>query len=113
MVINAKCNDCKEPTKYVVGFFDGRNDIHGCLYGCHNEECEIKQIMEASASKDIQEMERIQLANGDKGMYAEEMRKCPCLRWHRLPDAILRNTAHTSTSGKSSIRKCIKDAKSI
>lgn len=20
MVINAKCNDCKEPTKYVVGF---------------------------------------------------------------------------------------------
>lgn len=23
MVINAKCNDCKEPTKYVVGFFDG------------------------------------------------------------------------------------------
>lgn len=70
MVINAKCNDCKEPTKYVVGFFDGRNDIHGCLYGCHNEECDIKQIMEASASKDIQEMERIQSANGDKGMYA-------------------------------------------
>ena len=28
MVINAKCNDCKEPTKYAVGFFDGRNDIH-------------------------------------------------------------------------------------
>ena len=29
MVINAKCNDCKEPTKYVVGFFDGKNGIHG------------------------------------------------------------------------------------
>ena len=70
MVINAKCNDCKEPTKYVVGVFDGKNGIHGCLYDCHNEECDIKQIMEASASKDIQEMERIQSANGDKGMYA-------------------------------------------
>lgn len=70
MVINAKCNDCKEPTKYGVGFFDGKNGIRGCLYDCHNEECEIKQIMEASASKDIQEMARIQLSNGDKDMYA-------------------------------------------
>ena len=23
MVVNAKCNTCKEPTKYVAGFFDG------------------------------------------------------------------------------------------
>lgn len=38
MAINAKCNDCNEPTKYVVGFFDGKNGIHGCLYDCHNEE---------------------------------------------------------------------------
>lgn len=70
MVINAKCNDCKEPTKYVVGFFDGRNDIHGCLYGCNNEECTIKQIKELSASKEIQQREKIQFANGDKDMYA-------------------------------------------
>ena len=70
MVINAKCNDCKEPTKYVVGFFDGKNGIHGCLYDCHNEECEIKQIKELSASKDIQERLKIQLANGEKDMYA-------------------------------------------
>lgn len=70
MAINAKCNDCKEPTKYVVGFFDGKNGIHGCLYDCHNEECTIKQIKEASASKDIQERAKIQLANGDKDMYA-------------------------------------------
>lgn len=70
MAINAKCNDCKEPTKYVVGFFDGRNGIHGCLYDCRNEECEIKQMMEVSASKDIQERVKIQIANGNKGMYA-------------------------------------------
>jgi len=70
MAINAKCNDCKEPTKYVVGFFDGKNGIHGCLYDCHNEECAIKQIMEVSASKDIQERAKIQIANGNNGMYA-------------------------------------------
>lgn len=70
MVINAKCNDCKEPTKYVVGFFDGKNGIRGCFYDCHNEECPIKQIMEVSASKDLQERAKIQIANGNKGMYA-------------------------------------------
>lgn len=70
MAINAKCNDCEEPTKYVVGFFDGKNGIHGCLYDCHNEECPIKQIMEVSASKDLQERAKIQIANGNKGMYA-------------------------------------------
>lgn len=70
MAINAKCNDCKEPTKYVVGFFNGKNGIHGCLYDCHNEECAIKQIMEVSASKDIQERAKIQIANGNNGMYA-------------------------------------------
>lgn len=70
MVINAKCNDCEEPTKYVVGFFDGKNGIHCCLYDCHNEECTIKQIKEVSASKDIQERAKIQIANGNKGMYA-------------------------------------------
>lgn len=70
MAINAKCNDCKEPTKYVVGFFDGKNGIHGCLYDCHNEECPIKQIMEVSASKDIQERAKIQIVNGNNGMYA-------------------------------------------
>lgn len=69
MAINAKCRDCNESTKYVVGFFDGRN-AHGCLYDCHNEDCEIKQIMEVSASKDIQERAKIQIVNGNKGMYA-------------------------------------------
>lgn len=69
MVLNAKCKDCKESTKYVVGFFDGRN-AQGCLYDFHNEDCEIKQIMEVSASKDIQERAKIQIVNGNNGMYA-------------------------------------------
>lgn len=34
MVVNAKCNLCKEPTKYVAGFFDGPRGRHGCLFDC-------------------------------------------------------------------------------
>lgn len=40
MVVNAKCNLCKEPTKYVAGFFDGPRGRHGCLFDCKNEQCE-------------------------------------------------------------------------
>lgn len=70
MILNAKCIDCKEPTKFVAGFFDGENGSHGCLYDCHNKKCEIKKIKEISASKEVQERSKVQLANGDKGMYA-------------------------------------------
>ena len=108
MAKNAKCNDCEEPTKYVVGFFDGKNGIHGCLYDCHNEECPIKQIMEVSASKDLQERAKIQIANGNKGMYAgyiAALRRCPCSRWHRLQTVTQRNTVHMKMSGKNLILK--------
>ena len=44
MVVNAKCNPCKEPTKYVAGFFDGPRGRRGCLFDCKNEQCEIYQV---------------------------------------------------------------------
>ena len=31
MVVNAKCNACKEPTKYVAGFYDGPKGRDACL----------------------------------------------------------------------------------
>lgn len=34
MILNGKCNACKEPTKYVAGFFDGLRGRHGCLFDC-------------------------------------------------------------------------------
>ena len=55
MAINAKCNDCEEPTKYVVGFFDGKNGIHGCLYDCHNEEC--KSIVQTNKRRFLHKIE--------------------------------------------------------
>lgn len=44
--------------------------------------------------------------------HSGEMRRCPCSRWHRLQNVILRNTVRTNTSGKNLIRKCIENARS-
>lgn len=59
--VNAKCNDCKEPTKYVVGFWDGENDSHGCLYDCKNIDCETKKLLDVLAEQ--RENERSDVAN--------------------------------------------------
>jgi hypothetical protein len=37
MLINLKCDTCKEPSKYVTGFYDGKKGKHGVLYDCKNE----------------------------------------------------------------------------
>lgn len=31
MVLNSKCNTCKEPTKFVVGFYDGPRSKDACM----------------------------------------------------------------------------------
>ena len=45
MILNAKYNNCKEPSKRITGFWDGKCGAHGCLYDCDNLECDVKQIM--------------------------------------------------------------------
>lgn len=70
MVVNAKCNLCKEPTKYVAGFFDGPRGRHGCLLDCKNEQCEVYQVMRFTESEAVKERIKIQNLNSQKGMYA-------------------------------------------
>mgnify|MGYP002536671333 CR=1 FL=1 len=70
MVVNAKCNPCKEPTKYVVGFFDGPRGRHGCLFDCKNERCEVYQVKRFTESEAVKERIKIQNLNSQKGMYA-------------------------------------------
>ena len=41
MEIYEKCNTCTDPTKRPVGFWDGEDDTHGCLYDCSNDACEV------------------------------------------------------------------------
>lgn len=40
MLINTKCERCNEPTKHVVGFWDGENGKSGFVHDCENEKCE-------------------------------------------------------------------------
>jgi len=63
MVANAKCNSCKESTKYVAGFFDGPRGRHGCLFDCKNQ---VKRFTESEA---VKERIKIQNMNSQKGMY--------------------------------------------
>lgn len=50
-MINMQCESCKEPTKFPIGFWDGINNTHGCLYDCKNTDCPTKQKMDASTNE--------------------------------------------------------------
>ena len=44
MLLNTKCERCNEPTKHVVGFWDGENGKSGFVHDCENEKCEVRQL---------------------------------------------------------------------
>lgn len=69
MVVNAKCNACKEPTKYVAGFYDGPKGRHGCLFDCKNEQCEVYQVKRFTESEAIKERIKIQNLNSQKSRF--------------------------------------------
>lgn len=69
MLINTNCSKCKEPTKYVAGFYDGK-DKSGCIIDCKNDNCEIQKLKKELESKATKKMVKIQNWNGQHGMYA-------------------------------------------
>jgi len=48
------CQACNDPTKYIMGLWDGVNGTHGAIYNCDNVSCEVKQenIEKAMAIKE-------------------------------------------------------------
>ncbi|WP_337934189.1 helix-turn-helix transcriptional regulator [Enterocloster sp.] len=70
MLINTKCERCNEPTKHVVGFWDGENGKSGFVHDCENEKCEVRQLIKDTETKAMQERFRIQNLNSRKRMYA-------------------------------------------
>lgn len=66
MLLNTKCERCNEPTKHVVGFWDGENGKSGFVHDCENEKCEVRQLIKATETKAMQERFRIQNLNGQK-----------------------------------------------
>lgn len=118
MVLNSKCNTCKEPTKFVVGFYDGPRS-KGCVYDCKNKECGAYQIRRFSESKEVQDRIKIQNLNSRNGMYAGYIAalrrdaKISMMKMSRIAGCSLQTTVPTSTNGKSSIRKYTGNAKNI
>lgn len=72
--INRKCDTCAETTKHVVGFWDGKNDTHGCIYDCENQLCEVKIIIDATKSEDIQNRIQVQQINGKNAVFMGDLR---------------------------------------
>lgn len=70
MLINRKCEHCNEPSKRVVGFWDGARGKNGFLYDCENGKCGVRQLIKATETKAMQERIKIQNINSQKGMYA-------------------------------------------
>lgn len=73
MLINQKCIGCEEPTKFVVGFYDGSREKHGCLFDCKNSSCPVNQIFRLIESENNQKSMQIQEFNGKHGMYSGEI----------------------------------------
>lgn len=70
MLINLKCDTCKEPSKYVTGFYDGKKGKHGVLYDCKNESCEVNQLLKAAEAEVIQKRLEVQDTNSQRGISA-------------------------------------------
>lgn len=48
MLINRKCEHCNEPSKRVVGFWDGARGKNGFVYDCENGKCGVRQLIKAT-----------------------------------------------------------------
>lgn len=119
MLINLKCDTCKEPSKYVTGFYDGKKGKHGVLYDCKNELCEVNQLMRAAEAEDIQKRLEIQDMDSQRGIsagYVAAKRRDAGLTMYqmsRIGGCSPLSTAHMSMRGSSLIRKYIGNALTI
>lgn len=68
--IEEKCEKCSDPTKVAVGFLEGTDGKHVGIYDCRNQECTWKLVKELKAREAERTRERVQKANGRKGMFA-------------------------------------------
>jgi len=79
-MINNKCDDCAEPTRYVTACWDGydkrtKTPTYGYSYSCNNTDCEEKQAQIAAHDKADREREEVHRANAENGIDAKELRK--------------------------------------
>ena len=68
-----KCNTCTEPTRRVIGFWDGCDKFtgeptHGQIYECNSTTCELKQEIDKAAAKSQAEIQIIQQKHLARGI---------------------------------------------
>lgn len=75
-----RCECCEEPTKKVVGFWEGHDSYNGspcagAIYSCEDHECDIcKEKMSEKESDELLK-ERVKVANLQNGTDAELLRR--------------------------------------
>ena len=75
-----RCECCEEPTKKVVGFWEGHDSYSGspragAIYSCEDHECDIcKEKMSEKESDELLK-ERVKVANLQNGTDAELLRR--------------------------------------
>lgn len=119
MLLNTKCERCNEPTKHVVGFWDGENGKSGFVHDCENEKCEVRQLIKVTETKAMQERFRIQNLNSRKRMYAgyiaalRKDAKISMMEMSKIAGAVRLNTVHMSMKEGHLMRRLTENVKSI
>lgn len=86
--INEKCTNCKEKTKHIAGFWDGKDGTHGCIYDCRNFACEEK-IRKMEAGKKLEERQKdVQRVNRENGVDVPKL-----IAWRRENKISMRKMA--------------------
>lgn len=65
------CNECTNPTKYSIGFWDGENGTHGQLFECKNLDCELKQNRLKATDYSEENKRKVKEINESNGIFVE------------------------------------------
>ena len=69
-----KCEGCTNPTKYILGLWDGENNTHGAIFDCHNLNCELKLNMLRNVVITEQEKILVKEANEKNKIFMEQIK---------------------------------------
>jgi len=65
------CQSCNEPTKYILGLWDGSNGTHGAIFDCHNLSCEINKNRLKEADRSEENRNKVIDENAKNGIFME------------------------------------------
>lgn len=77
------CTNCPEPTKKIVGFADGFNEItgketHHPLFECNSEECPLSLLHKEEFKEREKQIAEAKYLNSKNGISAKDLRQARC-----------------------------------